>query len=120
MLVFTKGRKNRSLENKSLSLFCYPKKVGGIVKTNFEKEKNEIDIVKIDVKGHETSVINGFKLSLSNKRISPKVMMIELVDEHLARFGHNKGELINFINSFGYEPYINYRGKKLEEYLDGR
>ena len=82
----------------------------------FEKEKKEIDIVKIDVEGHETSVINGFKLSLSNKRISPKVMMIELVDEHLARFGHNKGELINFINSFGYEPYINYSGKKLEEY----
>lgn len=82
----------------------------------FVKEKKEIDIVKIDVEGHETSVINGFKSSLSDKRISPKVMMIELVDEHLARFGHNKVELISFINSFGYEPYINYRGKKLEEY----
>lgn len=71
-----------------------------------EKINNEIDIVKIDVEGHEASVINGFKLSLSNPDKSPKVMMIELVDRQLKRFGASREELINLIVSFGYESYI--------------
>jgi len=84
----------------------------------FEKEKKEIDIVKIDVEGHEASVINGFKQLLSETKTSPKVMMIELVDVHLSRYGStSKDELINFICSFGYSSYINYRGKKLVKYL---
>ena len=82
----------------------------------FENTNSELDVVKIDVEGHEGSVINGFKLCLANNEISPKIMMIELVDDHLLRFGHNREELINYICEFEYEAYINYRGKKLIKY----
>jgi len=41
----------------------------------FEKINNEIDIIKIDVEGHEASVINGFKLSLSNPDKSPNLAL---------------------------------------------
>ncbi len=82
----------------------------------FEKINNEIDIIKIDVEGHEASVINGFKLSLSNPDKSPKVMMMELVDQHLKRFGASREELINLIDSFGYVSHI-IKDKKLIKYL---
>ncbi len=76
-----------------------------------DKISKEIDIVKIDVEGNESAVIDGFRLSLSNSNKSPKIMMIELVDQHLKRFNANRDKLINVVESFGYNSFVNKKEK---------
>ncbi len=68
-------------------------------------EKNgidSIDAVKIDVEGHELSVLKGMKKSLINFK---PIVMIEVLDETLKRSGNTSKCIFDFFNSVEYDSY---------------
>ena len=58
-------------------------------------ELKRIDFIKLDVEGMEMSVLLGAKESIEKFKPS---LMIEIIKS-------NKDEIVNFLNSFGYEIY---------------
>lgn len=75
-------------------------------------EKNKIrriDFVKIDVEGAEKLVLDGAKRSL--RKLKPKIIMIEICSENLMAFGEDGSSIVDFLNNFGYVPYILYENK---------
>lgn len=65
-----------------------------------------IDLVKIDVDGHEYSVIQGGSKTFS--RFNPPLMM-EWSPHQAIEFGHQPSELIRILNEFGYIPKTSQR-----------
>lgn len=79
----------------------------------FAKEQGiKIDVLKIDVEGAEKLVLDGSTNILSELDRRPRVVMIELVDEFLMRFGSTVQEIIDVMSAFNYAPY--YAGDKGE------
>ncbi len=69
-------------------------------------EKNNIgsiDIIKIDVEGHELSVLKGMSLLLSNKKIEH--LFVEIHDGNLQKAGASSTELCNYLEKYGYKSY---------------
>ena len=64
------------------------------------KFNNSISFIKIDVEGHEISVLNGAKIII--KRFKPN-LLIEIEERHSKR---NVKDTINFVCSFGYNSYV--------------
>ena len=64
------------------------------------KFNNSISFIKIDVEGHEISVLNGAKIII--KKFKPN-LLIEIEERHSKR---NVKDTINFICSFGYNSYV--------------
>lgn len=58
-----------------------------------------VDLIKIDVEGHEMSVLNGAQKLL--KDYAPAVM-IEINHEHLLKAGTQPLDIFNFFKSLGY------------------
>lgn len=82
------------------------KKVKSICLDDFlEKESPVGDgIIKIDVEGAEAKVLRGCKDSLKTHKI--KVAFIELVSNHLARFGDDAMNIVETMEEYGFTPYI--------------
>jgi FkbM family methyltransferase len=59
-----------------------------------------LDVVKIDVEGHEFSVLNGMRRSLA--RLRPRALYIELKDDSLGRAPVSDEELRAFVRELGY------------------
>ena len=78
---------------------------------------NKLDIVKIDVEGAELLVLKGMKNTILNLR--PRLIMIELVEEHLHHFDAKISDVIRFMKSCGYKPYA-LKDAKLIPYNDSR
>lgn len=64
------------------------------------KFNNSISFIKIDVEGHEISVLNGAKIII--KKFKPN-LLIEIEERHSKR---NIKDTINFVCSFGYNSYV--------------
>lgn len=60
-----------------------------------------IDVVKIDIEGYEEQALLGMKELLAAAR--PKLVVVEAVDAHLARFGSSVGQLVDLMRTVGYE-----------------
>lgn len=69
------------------------------------------DVIKIDVEGGELGVLRGATELLSSADSRPRVMMIEVVDAQLQRFGHSIEELFALMESHGYQPFLWREGK---------
>lgn len=59
------------------------------------------DVVKIDVEGADLSVLRGMTRAL--ERRLPRLLLVEAIDEQLARFGDSVATLLEFMQSYGYE-----------------
>jgi FkbM family methyltransferase len=64
---------------------------------------NSVDIVKIDVEGHELSVLKGMQNILGNGSV--KHLFLE-INNHALSSGQTSGhEIISFLQKFGYMPF---------------
>lgn len=63
---------------------------------------SRLDIVKVDVEGFEYAVLQGMSQTLHECR--PRLLIIELVEEHLNRFGRSIQDVIVHLRGIGYEP----------------
>ncbi|MEZ5528807.1 MAG: FkbM family methyltransferase [Porticoccaceae bacterium] len=70
-----------------------------------EEHIERVDILKIDVEGAEKLVLDGALEVLADKCKRPRVMMIELVDEFLGRYGSTVAEVLSIMGGIGYSAY---------------
>jgi FkbM family methyltransferase len=78
-------------------------------------EHNRIDAVrllKIDVEGRELDVLLGARATLARFR---PVLIVEVVDQNLNRFGVSQGELRALLHSLGYELQPTLAGHGLDD-----
>jgi FkbM family methyltransferase len=86
--------------SEQLSVRCLP--LGKFVN---EQAIQKIDVLKIDVEGAEKLVLDGGKEIFLDNRRKPRVLMVELVDEFLGRFGATVLGVLAMMSELGYEPY---------------
>lgn len=67
-------------------------------------ELQQLDIVKIDVEGAELKVLLGMKQTLA--RLKPRLLMIEVVDSAMELHGDSIKDLLMFMASLNYKPFI--------------
>jgi len=60
------------------------------------------DVVKIDVEGADLRVLYGMSKALTTH--PPKLVVVEVIDHQLQRFGDSAAGLIAFMREVGYEP----------------
>lgn len=68
-----------------------------------------VDVVKIDVEGAEEKVIKGMLNTL--ERCKPKLLMVELVEDHLMEFSSNIGAVFDLLASKGMVPMVVNNGR---------
>lgn len=78
---------------------------------------NEIDLIKIDVEGHELSVLKGMSNLLQDGKI--KKLFVEIENELLSKAGTSAAQVVSFLRSFHYQPFSIQSGK-MKEYSVGR
>ena len=66
------------------------------------KEIDAIDLMKIDVEGHELSVLKGMKRILAESRL--RNLFVEINEETLTAAGTSAQEVVDFLAGFGYVP----------------
>jgi len=69
--------------------------------------------VKIDTEGHELQVLKGIEELLSYGLINS--LVIEINDQHLARFGDSPEELYKFLEKYGFFPKTNMKSDHYDE-----
>jgi FkbM family methyltransferase len=68
-----------------------------------------VDIVKMDIEGYEYHGIRGMLGVLD--RLKPRLLMIELVEAHLQRFGSTIHDVLLLLGAHGYQPNVLWAGK---------
>lgn len=88
------------------SLFLKKQKVSFLTLTEvFEIYKlTKIDLIKIDIEGFEGEALKSGASLLQNKLI--KRIIIDFHDRHLSKLGTSCSEIINFLESFGYNQRV--------------
>lgn len=83
-----------------------PIKVKAVTLNDFvNKERiKHIDFIKIDVEGWDLQVLKGASNILKGKD-APDIM-VEVIDDQLKRAGSSSYDLIKYMKSFAYTPYI--------------
>lgn len=66
------------------------------------KQKNPA-IIKIDTEGAEMEILEGMVYCLQNFR---PLLIIEILNEHLQRFGCSAGMIFDFLTGFSYDAWI--------------
>jgi FkbM family methyltransferase len=87
---------------------------------------SEIAVIKIDVEGAEYKVLLGARDILGADRIKPKLVMVELCSEYLARFDSKVEDVIHFMKDYGYLPHVidsrgvlsDYTSEKVDEFFN--
>jgi len=79
---------------------------------------DKLDIVKMDIEGYEYLALQGMTHTL--KSVRPRILMIEMVESHLNRFGSGLHDVLTFLGECGYKPMIlsggklaNYKGQSI-------
>ncbi len=70
-----------------------------------------VDILKVDVEGGEPGVIRGAHELLSDQKRKPRLIMLELYEPMLQRFGVRITDVVSLMNGYGYSPSIAVAGK---------
>lgn len=73
------------------------------IKTLDSLEISKVDFIKIDVQGYEKYVLSGAKNTIKN---SNPIIIIEMENHQLKRFGYDVTELFEILRSFGYYIYL--------------
>jgi FkbM family methyltransferase len=60
----------------------------------------KVDFIKVDVEGYEPAVLRGARRTI--ERFQP-VLMVEIEDRHLEKFGDTSATVVEFLTSRGYE-----------------
>ena len=106
LITFTYYNK-RTLKNQINLDFKFKKNISiiesGIYLKKIKEIKTKIDLIKIDVNGHELSVVKG--LSKIIKRDKPALIIetcddIKIIESHLKRYGFEKYLFLNEYNKF--------------------
>ncbi len=87
-------------ESRPLTVRCLP--LDGFIR---EQNIQRVDILKIDVEGAEKLVLDGGLELLRDPSRRPRVIMVELVDEFLARYGATVSEVLSMMHEIGYEAF---------------
>lgn len=82
------------------------------------RQMKKISVLKIDVEGAEHLVLKGASSLLSEKKSRPSVVMAELVNEFLGRFGSSIRDIIRYMEKFGYRPFYAGKGGKLVPFTE--
>lgn len=78
--------------------------------------KKPISVIKIDVEGAEGLVLRGAREILKNKKIRPKLIMAELVNDYLAPFNDSTEGIICYMEKFGYQAFFADQNGNLTNY----
>jgi len=70
-----------------------------------------IDFLKIDVEGAEKLVLDGASGCFGDTQLRPQVMMVELYEPMLERYGASIDQIVSCLQDFGYAPFIVRRGR---------
>lgn len=81
----------------------------------FLPQNRTIDLVKIDVEGHEYGVLQGMVNCLSQRRI--RHLVIEVTDKFLREAGSSKQELYDFLKLHGYVAQIRSDAWQYDEHF---
>lgn len=80
---------------------------------------HKIDILKIDTEGYELEILKGMQQTL--KRTSPRLIMLEVIEEFLNKYDTCSDDLIKFLKSLNYTPtelkdnrLVSWSGKNTE------
>lgn len=86
---------------------------------SYAKEKNiqRIDIMKIDVEGAENLVINGSASVFSNPSLRPRLILMELYDDHFKKFDTSIKKVVSLLGQYGYKPFI-FENKIKTKFID--
>ncbi|MBI5450834.1 MAG: FkbM family methyltransferase [Gammaproteobacteria bacterium] len=71
-------------------------------------EKNRltrVDVIKIDVEGAEQRVLEGAAHLLGDSATAPRIIMVELVNHFLSRYGASVDQVIQLMGNYGYRPH---------------
>lgn len=63
---------------------------------------SRIDIIKIDIEGNELNALKGMHTILAQNK---PILFIEVIKEHLIKFGTGIDDVYAFLKSYGYTPY---------------
>lgn len=66
-----------------------------------EQRLTRVDFIKVDVEGSEGRLLIGAAHTLRTMR---PILMLELEDRHLARFGTDTATIIDTLSALGYSP----------------
>ncbi len=66
----------------------------------------KIDLMKIDVEGSEKLVLDGSVDTLSDEKLRPEIVLIELYDPNLTHYDTSIDEITKLICSYGYSASI--------------
>ncbi len=76
-----------------------------------EADLPRVDILKVDVEGGEPGVLRGAHNLLSDARRKPRLVMLELYEPMLVRFGARISDVVSLMRSYSYQPSIAVAGK---------
>ena len=71
-----------------------------------ENDIEKIDLMKIDVEGSEKLVLEGSKDVLSDEKLRPGMILIELYDPNLTHYDTSVDEVTGLLCSYGYSASI--------------
>lgn len=73
-----------------------------------------IDCLKVDVEGAEARVLEGGAGLLGDQEKRPHLVMLELYDPMLERYGSSIDAVLSKMRSFGYDAFVIIAGEKTE------
>jgi len=65
-----------------------------------------VDVLKIDVEGAEEKILSGSALLLGNKARQPRLMMLELYEPMLRKYGSSIDKILCLTRGYGYRPFV--------------
>ncbi|HMS27511.1 MAG TPA: FkbM family methyltransferase [Burkholderiaceae bacterium] len=74
----------------------------------------KIDFVKIDVEGAEKLVLTGAHAILTEHKLRPKILMIELYDLNLKQYDTSVKDIVQFMSGHDYAAYYLHGSNLLE------
>lgn len=67
---------------------------------------SRVDVVKMDIEGFELRALRGMAGLFGRSEGRPRLMMIELVSEHLACYGAGIADVCQLLGGYGYSPRV--------------
>ena len=71
----------------------------------FAKERQKVDVMKIDVEGAELLVLKGGEQLLSAAELRPRALLVELGAQHQSTYGYQPEDVVAYMGTLGYAVY---------------